>query len=59
MIKIFNFCRVFRRGPKLFKTGARKERLLLYYATVTVSNKRIIPITEYLSAIQIASAITN
>ena len=47
------------RDPTLFKTGKRKEKLLLYYAAVTVCNKRIIPIAEYLSTTQTASAITD
>ncbi|KAF0760332.1 Protein in NOF-FB transposable element [Aphis craccivora] len=47
------------RDPTLFKTGKRKEKLLLYYAAVTVFNNRIIPIAEYLSTTQTASAITN
>lgn len=47
------------RDPTLFKTGKRKEKLLLYYAAVTVCNKRIIPIAEYLTTTQTAGAITN
>jgi len=34
------------RDPMLFKTGKRKEKLLLYYAAVTVCNKRIIAIVK-------------
>jgi len=47
------------RDPMLFKTGKRKEKLLLYYVAVTVCNKRIISIVEYLLTTQTASAITN
>jgi len=47
------------RDPMLFKTGKRKEKLLLYYMAVTVCNKRIISIAEYLSTTQTTSAITN
>jgi len=47
------------RDPMLFKTGKRKEKLLLYYAAVTVYNKRIIPIAEYMSTTQTARAITD
>jgi len=47
------------RDPTLFKTGKQKEKLLLYYVAVTVCNKSIIPIAEYLSTTQTASAITD
>jgi len=42
------------RDPKLFKTGKKN-----YYCIVRLSLCAIIPIAEYLSTTQTASAITN
>jgi hypothetical protein len=45
------------RDPLLFLKGKNKEKRLLYYAAVIKHNGRIIPVAEYLSTRQTASAI--
>lgn len=47
------------RDPSLFHKGKNKEKRLLYYAAVTTHNGKIIPVAEYLTTKQTASAITN